>query len=168
MYLFRVELPIKASDMQPWNVHWGQDKRDSQMASGITIELNYMSPVPQPRSASDFLLLIISSIADTPTINKDLASLTFSSINLWTITTSILLRWRLSLSLTVPNVFIGILILYLCVKLFAEPVEKVPGHLNPFAKRIVAVQKQNKNVVTSQEQCQSKSSRWLRPTYLGL
>lgn len=138
------------------------------MAPGITIELSYMSPVPQPWSASDFLLLIISSIADTPTINKDLASLTFSSINLWTITTSILLRWRLSLSLTVPNVFIGILILYLCVKLFAEPVEKVPGHLNPFAKRIVAVQKQNKNVVTSQEQCQSKSSRWLRPRYLGL
>lgn len=127
-----------------------------------------MSPVPQPWSASDFLL-IISSIADTPTINKDLASLTLPSINSWTITTSILLRWRLSLSLTVPNVFIGILILYLCVKLFAEPVEKVPGYLNPFAKRIVAVQNKNKNnVVTSQEQCQSKSSRWLRPTYLGL
>lgn len=45
------------------------------------------------------------------------------------------------MSLTVPNGFIGILILYLCVKLFAELVEKVSGRLNPFAKAIVAVQK---------------------------
>ena len=124
-----------------------------------------MSPVPQPWSSG--FLPIISWIADTLTINKVLASLIFSSTNSWVITTSTLLRWRLPLSLTVPNGFIGILILYLCVKLFAELVEKVSGRLNPFAKAIVAVQK---TVVTGQEQeqCQSKSSRWPRPTYLGL
>ena len=65
---------------------------------------------------------------------------------------SVILRWRLSL--TVPNGYLGTLILYLYLKPFAELVEKVPGILNQLAELDIAV---HETVVT--RQCQSKFSR---------
>ena len=48
------------------------------MATRIAIDLSYMSPVPHSVLESHLTLLIIPSIADTPTINTEFAPLTFS------------------------------------------------------------------------------------------
>jgi hypothetical protein len=111
-----------------------------------------MIPVPFP--GVTLRLIFISWNADTATIASNFNCTLLLPHQLLDIHLSIIFRWRLSL--TVPNSFIGTLILYLCLKPSAELVEKVLSLLNPIVE-LVAV---HELVVT--EQCQSKPPRWLR------